>query len=403
MSPIRLVREHKRALIERHARPDDLSGLVQCVNTLLPFAALWIAAVFSAGISLWLTAAVTLLIVPFLVRVFVLMHECGHGSLFRRGRLNQAAGFVLGVITGMPQYVWSRHHAYHHSTNGNWAKYRGPFIVATTDEYAAMGAGARRYYRLYRRLWVLPLHAFIYVLVMPRYTWLKGSAALLWHLLQGKKAAAFRTRYWSTPLQYRHMTGNNLVLLGAWAAMSLAVGPALFFAVYVASVSVAMAIGIVLFTVQHNFRHSYASGDEGWDYDVAAIEGTSFLVLPRWLNWFSANIAYHHVHHLSARIPNYRLARCHDDSSDLPFNPTFTRGAARLPSLWRCAFTNTLAPGFSSLRSVGVKATTIAFSGTSTFFSPPLYCTVRTRSLPMLVTLATLALVILLSGRRSQS
>jgi len=313
VSPVSLVREHKRALIHRYARADNLSGFVQCLNTLVPFAALWAAAVYSAQVSYWLTAAITLLIVLFLVRIFVLMHESGHGSLFRSGWLNRAAGFVLGVVAGMPKHVWSRHHAYHHSTNGNWAKYRGPFIVATTDDYAAIDARRRRNYRLYRRLWMLPLHAFVYVLFMPRYTWLKGSAGLLRHVLEGKKAAEFKTRYWSNPLEYRHMTWNNLVLLGAWLAMSLAVGPALFFTVYVTSVSLAMAIGIVLFTVQHNFRHSYASGDEGWDYDVAAIEGTSFLVLPGWLNWFSASIAYHHVHHLSARIPNYRLAACHDD------------------------------------------------------------------------------------------
>lgn len=313
MSPLGLVREHKRALIHRYARPDNFAGFVQCANTLAPFAALWAAAAFSAEVSVWLTAAVTLLIVPFLVRIFVLMHECGHGSLFRSARLNRVAGFVLGVIAGMPQYVWSQHHAYHHSTNGNWAKYRGPFIVATTDDYAAMDARGRRNYRRFRRLWVLPLHAFVYVLFRPRYTWLKGSAGLLWHVLQGKRAAEFKTPYWSSPLEYRHMTGNNLALLGLWVALSLAIGPALFFAVYMASTSLAMAIGIVLFTVQHNFRHSYASADEGWDYDVAAIEGTSFLVLPRWLNWFSANIAYHHIHHLSARIPNYRLAQCHAD------------------------------------------------------------------------------------------
>ena len=99
--------------------------------------------------------------------------------------------------------------------------------------------------------------------------------------------------------------------------MSWYVGPALFFTVYVISVSLAGGAGIVLFTVQHNFEHSYATGDEGWDYDTAAIEGTSFLVLPRWLNWFTANIAYHHIHHLSATIPNYLLAKCHAEYEPL--------------------------------------------------------------------------------------
>ena len=93
--------------------------------------------------------------------------------------------------------------------------------------------------------------------------------------------------------------------------MSVAVGPALFFTTYRISLSVAGAGGIILFTLQHNFEHSWAVDEASWDYNRAAIEGTSFLVLPAWLNWFTADIAYHHVHHLSASIPNYQLAACH--------------------------------------------------------------------------------------------
>lgn len=291
MSSGSLIRAQRRALVDRFATPSNACGLIQAANTLLPLAALWWAVLPSTRVSHWLTAAITLAITLFLVRAFVLMHECGHGSLFRSGWLNRSFGFVFGVVTGMPQYVWSQHHAFHHSTNGNWAKYRGPFIVDTVDAYAAMNPRQRRMYRLLRRIPLLPLHAFIYVLVMPRLNWLRGR--------------------WSTPLERRHMTGNNLVLLGLWLAMSLAIGPGLFFAVYVASVCLATTVGIVVFTVQHNFKGSYASGDEGWDYHEAVIHGTSFLVLPAWLNWFTANIAYHHVHHLSASIPNYRLAQCH--------------------------------------------------------------------------------------------
>jgi len=316
VSSISLIKEQKRALINLYAKPDNTSGFVQVFNTLLPFAALWCAVVPSAEVSYWLTAGIALVMVLFLARIFVLMHECGHGSLFRTGRLNKGFGFVLGVLAGMPQYVWSQHHAFHHSTNGNWAKYRGPFVVDTVDDYAAMTERQRRMYQFLRRIWMLPLHAFVYVLFMPRYTWLKGSASLLWHVLRGKRAE-FKTSYWSSPLEYWHMTWNNVVLLSLWLAMSLAIGWELFFAVYVVSTSLASAVGLVLFTVQHNFEHSYASGDEGWDYDTAAIEGTSFLVLPGWLNWFTANIAYHHIHHLSATIPNYRLAQCHEENQHL--------------------------------------------------------------------------------------
>lgn len=316
MSPGKLVKAQRRALVDRFATPDNLKGCWQVANTLIPYAALWYAVALSAEISYWLTAASTLLMVLFLTRIFVLMHECGHGSVFRSAALNRGCGFLLGVLAGMPQYVWSQHHAFHHSTNGNWSKYRGPFIVDTVDDYAAMNEKQRRRYRLLRRIPMLPLHAFVYALFMPRYTWLRGTLILLGHGVRGGKAE-FRTRYWSSPEEYWHMTWNNIVLLALWVAMSLVIGTALFFAVYLASITLATTVSLIIFTVQHNFRGSYASGDDGWDYHEAAIRGTSFLVLPAWLNWFTANIAYHHIHHLSARIPNYRLAECHREYQDL--------------------------------------------------------------------------------------
>lgn len=110
---------------------------------------------------------------------------------------------------------------------------------------------------------------------------------------------------------------NNVVLLLIWAVMSWACGGGLFFSVYLLSVSIAGGAGIVLFTVQHNFEHAYASSTELWDYETGAIEGTSYLVLPGWLNWFTANIGYHHVHHLSASIPNYQLVACHTEYEHL--------------------------------------------------------------------------------------
>ncbi len=339
------VKQQKRILINRHTRPDNLKGLTQVLNTLIPLFALWYAAVLSAGVSHWLTAAVTVLMCLFLLRVFVLMHECGHGSLFRTPRLNKAFGFVFGVVFGMPQYVWSEHHAYHHATNGNWAKYRGPLAIVTVDEFAAMTPQQQRTYQRARSIWLAPIAGFSYLILNPRLSWLKGSIALVHHIIERKiarpdvpikaHAAGFKTRYWNSAREYWHMFWNNVVLLSIWALMSESIGAALFFTVYIASVSVAGGGAIVLFTVQHNFEHSYASADEGWDYDTAAIQGTSFLVFPRWLHWFTANIAYHHVHHLSARIPNYCLARCHDENSHLFTAVTRVR-LGQIPAALKC-------------------------------------------------------------------
>jgi omega-6 fatty acid desaturase (delta-12 desaturase) len=263
----------------------------------------------------------------FSLRIFVLMHECGHGSLFRSQRLNRAFGFILGVLSGMPQYVWSTHHNFHHAHNGDWDKYRGLYTTLSVDEYAAMTDRQQRFYRGKCSVGVAPLAGFIYVIFNPRFTWLKGSVSLVKHLVKRKvgqpaialkeHAASFETRYWQSRKEYWHMFWNNVVLISIWVFMCWAVGTVRFFTIYLISTSLAAGAGIILFTVQHNFRHSYASDAKHWDYDTGAIEGTSFLIFPSWLNWFTANIAYHHIHHLSAKIPNYRLVKCHDEYQHL--------------------------------------------------------------------------------------
>lgn len=345
MSHFAVIKELKRTIIDRHARPDNSSGLIATMTTLLPLAALWWGIVLSADVSYGLTASLVVLMSLFLLRAFVLMHECGHGSLFRSPRLNKVFGFVFGVLTAMPQQVWSKHHLFHHATNGNWARYRGPLSIVTVDDYAAMTTRQQRRYRNARSIWLAPLGGFAYLLLNPRMTWLRGSVALLGHIVRHKiaqpgvalraHALTFQTPYWTSWQEYWHMFWNNVVLLSLWALMAWLVGPALFFVCYVASVSLAGGAGIVLFTVQHNFEHAYASADTGWDADQAAIEGTSFLMLPRWLNWFTANIAYHHVHHLSARIPFHRLPACHEEFQRLFSDVTRIR-LAQIPAALKC-------------------------------------------------------------------
>jgi acyl-lipid omega-6 desaturase (Delta-12 desaturase) len=326
-SSIRRIKEQKHRIISRYAQADDVKALAQVATTLVPFALLWWAALMSVHVSYWLTAAAVLMISLFTLRAFVLMHECGHGSLFRSQRLNRAFGFILGVVSGMPQYVWSQHHNFHHANNGNWEKYRGLYTTLSVDEYAAMTDAQQRLYRLKCNIVVAPLAGLVYVIFNPRFNWLKGSIGLISHIVKGKvaqpnttikaHAASFETRYWKTYREYWHMFWNNVALLSAWGLMCWTFGTALFFTIYLISASLAGAVGIILFTVQHNFEHSYASDGRDWDYDAGAIEGSSFLILPRWLNWFTANIAYHHIHHLSARIPNYRLISCHNENRDL--------------------------------------------------------------------------------------
>ncbi|WP_420466265.1 fatty acid desaturase family protein [Panacagrimonas sp.] len=318
---------HKRALVQSYARASDVRGALAVSSTLLPMGALWYAAAWigsaHGAVALLLALPMSLL----LLRCFALLHDCGHGSLFRTARLNRAFGFVFGVISGMPQYVWSQHHHYHHCTNGNWSRYRGPLAILSVQEFDALTPRQQRAYVRSRHPALAPLAGLMYLIGQPRLNWLRGTRDLLAHLRREKVAqpdvalrtlaAQFRTRRWKTAAEYRHMTLNNLVLLALWVLMSLWLGAALFFGLYLLGTALAGAAGLVLFTVQHNFEPSYAGDDHEWDYDEAALYGSSFLVLPGWLNWCTANIGYHHVHHLSARIPSYRLPACHAEHAAL--------------------------------------------------------------------------------------
>jgi acyl-lipid omega-6 desaturase (Delta-12 desaturase) len=352
------LKRQKCAMIGRYTRSDDTKGLVQVSTTLIPFLLLWWGAIQCAGISPWLAALPSLLIILFTVRGFGLMHECGHGSLFRSLWLNRLFGFLLGVMSGMPQYVWSQHHHYHHAHNGNWDRYRGPYATLSVDEYAALTRAQQRMYRSKCSVVAAPLAGFIYLIFNPRFTWLKGSIGLVIHTVSRKlaqpglplqaHAASYQPRYWKSAREYRHMLWNNLVLLSSWALMCVICGTGRFFSIYLLTVSIAGGAGIVLFTVQHNFEHAYASDNTHWDPDTGAIKGTSFLVLPRWLNWFTVNIGYHHIHHLSANIPNYYLAECHDEYQHLFSSVTRVRLGEVLEAL-KCILWDTRAHRIISL------------------------------------------------------
>ena len=311
---------HKRAIVDRYATPSDVRGCLQLLSVVLPIAALWAVVEDAWPDSPWLVAVATFCLSLFLLRGFVLMHDCGHHSLFRAKWLNRAGGFLLGVLTGIPQPVWAENHRFHHVTNGNWSRYRGPLNVACVSDYLRMDAAQRRRYRLTRDILMAPIAGCLYFLVNPRITWLRATAQRLRRRLartRGRSPSDAPAPDRVTPAHYRHMTWNNLALLAAWGGMAWAVGPGPFFLCYVISGSLAGGYGLILFTVQHNFEHAYASADEGWCRDEAALHGTSFLVLPRWLNWITADAAYHHVHHLCASVPNYRLAACHREHAAL--------------------------------------------------------------------------------------
>jgi omega-6 fatty acid desaturase (delta-12 desaturase) len=299
----------------------NVIGARQVFITLILFLLLWGGYAYGVQTSRWVVIPFCIVISFFILRFFVLMHDCGHGSLFKSKRANQIVGFCLGLITGMPQFVWSKNHAYHHNTNGDWVKYGGVFNIITTDRYTQLSEKEQRRYWIFRQPLILIPAGFFYVLFNPRFNWLMGNLVMLAKIAKPllsfnfseamAVAQKWECKYWKGKKDYWHMTYNNVALLSIWAIMSKAMGAGDFFLLYATSTSLAGSIGILIFTIQHNFEDSYASDTARVNPCRAALEGTSILVMPKILNWFTADIAYHHLHHLSVAIPNYQLAACH--------------------------------------------------------------------------------------------
>jgi omega-6 fatty acid desaturase (delta-12 desaturase) len=299
----------------------------QILLTLIPFALLWVGYIYFSEISYWFFIPFSILTSFFILRMFVLMHDCGHGSLFKSRRANTVVGFLLGVLNGMPQFVWSKNHAYHHKTNGDWVKYGGVFNIISKAEYAQLSEKEQRTYRLARQPAILIPAGFVYVLFNPRFNWMLGNITMLVKILiplltlkfskAVETAQKWETKYWKEKKDYLHMTYNNIVLISICVLMCMAIGAGKFFLLYITSVSLAGSMGILAFAIQHNFEDAYATDTERVNYYKAALEGTSMLVLPKVLNWFTADIAYHHLHHLSTAIPNYQLAACHKEYEPL--------------------------------------------------------------------------------------
>jgi acyl-lipid omega-6 desaturase (Delta-12 desaturase) len=291
------------------------------LNTVVPYLALWFIAVKVAAISLWLLPPIVALITLFSLRCFSLMHDCGHYSLFSSKKVNRIVGFGLGVINAIPQYPWSRGHAYHHKTNGDWERYRGVASFLSTAEFAKLNSFDRRVYEIVRHpLMALP-GGFFYLAIKPRLALILGVYGLSKHffacLKQDSKLKfseifeSYQSRNWYTTAEFWDLLLNNICVISSWILFSYWLGTGLFLGIHFTVLTFAAAVFMYVFFVQHNFEGSYAHKTEGWDYLTAAIEGSSYLELPTIFKWFSADIGYHNIHHLSERIPNYHLEACH--------------------------------------------------------------------------------------------
>lgn len=267
----------------------------QLINSLLPFILLWGLAYMSLSVSVWLTLALVIPTSGFLIRIFIIFHDCCHQSFFKDKKANEIVGTIMGIITFFPFGQWKNEHSVHHATSGNLSRRgTGDIWTLTVKEYAGLSRWKRLVYRLYRNPLVMfglgPVFLFVFV-----YRWNRKDA---------KRKERLSTYF------------TNIMIIGLVAVLGWLLGWKEVLLIQGTILYLAGAAGIWLFYVQHQFEDTYFEYEDEWDYIHAAIQGSSFYKLPKWLQWITGNIGYHHIHHLIPQAPNYYLERIHE-SNDL--------------------------------------------------------------------------------------
>ncbi|MGD9783208.1 MAG: fatty acid desaturase [Hyphomicrobiaceae bacterium] len=277
-----------KAILSGYQTQDTLRSIFELAVTFVPLVVLWLTAWAALSVSVWLALLIAVPAAVFLVRLFLIQHDCGHGSFFRSRAANDWMGRVLGVFTMTPYDVWRHSHAVHHATTGNLDhRGTGDISTLTVREYLALPWWRRFAYRIYR-------HPIIMFVIGPGYVFL-----LRHRLPLGAQ--------WSSLKPWVSAMGTNLGIAALVALIIWAFGLKAFLLVHLPIVLLSASIGVWLFYVQHQFEDTYWEHSGTWSFHDAALEGSTHYDLPVVLRWLTANIGIHHVHHLSSRIPFYHL------------------------------------------------------------------------------------------------
>ena len=298
-------RDLRKANARRWARhcahfrsPDNARAFGQIASTALPLTAIVALMFWTAGPAYWATLLLALPAGGLLVRLFIIQHDCGHGSFFTSPKMNTAVGRVMSIFTLAPFSLWRREHALHHTGSGNLERRGvGDIETKTVEEYLQSSPFERLRYRVYRHpLFLFGFGVPFYFLVLQRLPWFHGLKA-------GES--------------WRSVMALNAAIVAVYGVLGWLLGFAAVAMVAIPMLHVAAAIGGWLFFVQHQFDATEWDHAEAWDFQVAAVHGSSYYALPKPLQWITGNIGIHHIHHLNSMVPNYRLQECLDALPEL--------------------------------------------------------------------------------------
>lgn len=291
--------------LSKYEKPDIRKAAGQILNTFVPYIGLWAAMIWivRSHTSLWYLCPLIVLAAGLTVRIFIMQHDCGHGSFLASHRANRLLGLLCGVITFTPYDDWKHEHAAHHASAQDLERRGiGDIHTLTTEEYRNSPLDKRLYYRLFR-------HPFFLFMVGPA--------------IQFVIAQRFAHKR-SGPRERQSVVITNVALVALIALASVTIGLRTYLLIQGPIIAVAASLGVWLFYVQHQYDDVYWEHHAEWDPIRAALEGSSYYRLPKLLQWFSGNIGLHHIHHLRPRIPNYHLQKCYDEVPELRKARTLT-------------------------------------------------------------------------------
>ncbi len=278
-------------IVVKYSTPNTRKAIIQILNSFLPFIALWILMYLSLDWSLWITIGLGLINGFFLVRIFIIQHDCGHQSFVSSKKANNTIGFICSIFSSLPYEYWARVHNYHHGHVGQ-LEHRdvGDINFWTVDEFRNSSRFKRIAYRVFRNpFFMFILTPVIYFTISNRYPFFqfKGWGKVRWSQVK-----------------------NNLAILAVYGGIAYLIGIKAFLIVQMINIFFFSVVAFWFFYVQHQHEDTYMRWKNQWDYLLASIQGSTYYKLPKVFQWLTGNIGFHHIHHLNSKIPNYSLEKC---------------------------------------------------------------------------------------------